>query len=318
MRQRNQGFLADLFYIATKVPWWAFVVGALATYFVLHYFASTNIAAPTHPQGMGDFVAKQLVKIFGSLAQYILPAFILAGAFVSILKRRPVTNEDKYSQTTMPRTVASNRIKREPTMPETDLYALYKSTPQTAFDERPNVWGLELLRSIDWKRFEELCADYFRICGFHAKTQSHGPDGGIDIMLYAPADASNVVNIVQCKRRDKHQVGPKAMRELLGVMTANKVARGTFITSSSFTREAREFAAANGIHVIDGEQLLKRIIERSAEEQDRLMAVATAGDYLTPTCASCGIKMIRRTTKKDKSQFWGCENYPRCNIKLTL
>ncbi len=137
-------------------------------------------------------------------------------------------------------------------------------------------------------------------------------------MLYAPADATKIVNIVQCKCWDKRQVGPKPMRELLGVMTANKVARGTFITSSSFNREAREFGAANGIHIIDGEQLLKQITERSAEEQERLMAVATAGDYLTPTCASCGTKMIRRMTKKDKSQFWGCENYPRCKMKLSV
>src|SRR4051794_33681543 len=144
MRQRNQGFLADLFYIARKVPSWAFVVGALATYFVLHYFTSTNIAAPAHPQGMGDFVAKQLVKMFPSAGQYALPAVILVGALVSVFTRRPLTNDQKYSGT-MPASVASNRTKREPTISEPDLYALYKAAPGTAFEERPKVWAIELL-----------------------------------------------------------------------------------------------------------------------------------------------------------------------------
>jgi len=41
---------------------------------------------------------------------------------------------------------------------------------------------------------------------------------------------------------------------------------------------------------------------------------ATAGDYTTPTCASCGVKMIVRTPKAGGKAFWGCVNYPRCTM----
>jgi restriction system protein len=171
------------------------------------------------------------------------------------------------------------------------------------------------MRAIDWKRFEEVCAEYFRVCGFHASTQSHGPDGGIDIKLYAPNDQRQIVNIVQCKQWSS-QVGPKLMRELLGVMTANKVPRGTFVTSSTFNDDATQFAAKNRIHLIDGKHFLKQILERTQSDQERLLKVATEGDYLTPTCPSCGIKLVTRENRKDKSKFWGCLNFPTCKFRL--
>jgi restriction system protein len=68
---------------------------------------------------------------------------------------------------------------------------------------------------MDWKRFEAVCAEYFRLCGFHATTQSHGPDGGVDIKLYTLVDTTRIVSIVQCKRWNK-MIGPKPLRELLG------------------------------------------------------------------------------------------------------
>jgi restriction system protein len=149
----------------------------------------------------------------------------------------------------------------------------------------------------------------------HAATKTHGPDGGVDVVLYEPQDKSKVMNVVQCKQW-KRQVGPKLLRELLGVMTDMKVGRGTFVTSSTFNEEARRIAAENGIHLIDGQGFLEQILKRSPEEQQRLLAVATEGDYLTPSCPSCGIKLLRRENKKDQSWFWGCANYPRCRYTL--
>jgi len=53
--------------------------------------------------------------------------------------------------------------------------------------------------------------------------------------------------------------------------------------------------------------MIKRLPKVS---QKKLMALASAGDYVTPTCPSCGIKMIRRSGRR--GEFWGCRKYPRC------
>jgi restriction system protein len=41
-----------------------------------------------------------------------------------------------------------------------------------------------------------------------------------------------------------------------------------------------------------------------------LMKLATTGDFTTPTCPSCGIKMVRRKSKEDGEESWGGLNYP--------
>ncbi|HEX5767920.1 MAG TPA: topoisomerase DNA-binding C4 zinc finger domain-containing protein [Burkholderiales bacterium] len=42
------------------------------------------------------------------------------------------------------------------------------------------------------------------------------------------------------------------------------------------------------------------------------MKLATQGDFLTPTCPSCGIKMIPRKSTAHGRTYWGCRNYPGC------
>ncbi|MEO8159486.1 MAG: topoisomerase DNA-binding C4 zinc finger domain-containing protein [Betaproteobacteria bacterium] len=68
--------------------------------------------------------------------------------------------------------------------------------------------------------------------------------------------------------------------------------------------------------MLDGPAFLKLITNRSPAEQERLLQVATQGDYLTPSCPSCGSKLVDRENKKDKSHFWACLNFPRCRYTL--
>lgn len=44
--------------------------------------------------------------------------------------------------------------------------------------------------------------------------------------------------------------------------------------------------------------------------RDDLLKFAFEGGYTTPTCASCGIRMVKRDGKR--GAFWGCLNYPKC------
>ena len=179
----------------------------------------------------------------------------------------------------------------------------------------PTELTLELLHEIEWKRFEELCAAYFSSAGFDSQTQSHGADGGIDIRLYGKGKPDQVMNIVQCKAWAK-PVGIKPMRELLGVIVASKAPRGTFVSLSGFHPDAEAFARTNRIFPMDGNALLEGMLKRPAQEQLHLLNVATEGEYMTPTCASCGVKMVQRKRKADQSAFWGCVNYPRCKTVL--
>ena len=80
--------------------------------------------------------------------------------------------------------------------------------------------------------------------------------------------------------------------------------------------EAKVVAQANRITLVDGSMLLMMIERLPEGEWQDLLAFATAGDYATPTCPSCGIKMRAVQGKGGRPDFWGCHHYPRCRQVL--
>lgn len=185
---------------------------------------------------------------------------------------------------------------------------LLTSVPEEIDSVAIPTWNIGSLRSLEWKRFELLCAKYYEAAGFKAATIAAGADGGIDIKLFK-IDPHHPIAIVQCKAWNK-AVGVKEIRELLGVMAHEKVARGIFITNGSYTADALAFGASNPIQLLDGSAFLRKILDLDTDAQNQLRDFAFEGDYQTPTCASCGIKLVKR------KNFWGCTNYPRCRTQI--
>ena len=97
-------------------------------------------------------------------------------------------------------------------------------------------------------------------------------------------------------------------------MAHEKVDRGYFCATGEFSQEAIAFAASNPIKLISGRDLLEAIAQMPEQIRRDLLAVSTTGDYTTPTCASCGIKLVERTISGRAA--WGCLNYPRCRMKI--
>ncbi len=195
----------------------------------------------------------------------------------------------------------------------TEMQASSATVPLPA--NPPTAWTLEALHELEWKRFELLCAKYYEAVGFRSRTIRCGADGGIDVKLYRQ-DPDKPLAIVQCKAWNSAPVGVSLVRELLGVMAHEKVGRGVFITTSTYTKDALSFGEANPIQLLDGVAFLKKIRELPPERQEVLLKFAFEGDYRTPTCPSCGVKMLPREGKK--GAFWGCRNYPKCHSKFWI
>jgi restriction system protein len=169
-------------------------------------------------------------------------------------------------------------------------------------------WSPELLKQLEWRRFEELCAAYYEALGFAANLSAPGADGAIDIVLQAKGSTL----IARCKAWDAYRVGGKAVRELRSAMTAAKIDEGVLLTSGRFTQEAVNLASKEGIQTIDGTALLEKMAALPPEKGAALLKFATQGDFLTPTCPVCSIKMTSRKSTKEGRKFWGCRNYPAC------
>src|SRR2546423_10666296 len=172
-------------------------------------------------------------------------------------------------------------------------------------------WSALLLKQLEWRRFEELCVAYFQALGFQATVVKAGAQGGVDIHLVADG-AEQASIVVQCKAWDAYRVGIKAARELRSAMSAAGLAEGVLVTSGRFTQEAVDYARKENIHLVDGADLLAKMATLAPEKAAALLKFATQGDFLTPTCPSCSLKMISRKSTNAGRKFCGCRNYPRC------
>ena len=176
-------------------------------------------------------------------------------------------------------------------------------------------WTPQLLKELEWRRFEELCAAYYETLGFRTDPAPSAAGGGA-IGLYAQ-DAERASIVVQCEPWNAYRVGIKSVRGLAGLMASANVAEGVLVTSGKFTQEARTFAGKQKIDLIDGDELLARIAALPPEKALELLKLATQGDFTTPTCPSCAVKMIRRKSTTRGRPYWGCRNYPGCKQTFT-
>ena len=187
--------------------------------------------------------------------------------------------------------------------------ALLQAAARAKFDSRK--WTPELLKQLEWRRFEEVCVAYYQAMGFTTNIESIGGDGGVDIVLNAPP--SELPHCVaRCKAWDAYRVGTKTVKELRVSANNARIPNAVLLTSGRFTQEALDLAAKEKIEMIDGADLLERLAALPPEQSLALLKFATAGDFLTPTCPRCSVKMIARQSTKGGRKFWGCRNYPQC------
>ena len=116
---------------------------------------------------------------------------------------------------------------------------------------------LEVLKEMEPPAFERLCQRILRENGF-TKVQVTGRsgDGGIDGIGILRINLLSFHVSFQCKRY-KDSVGAGAIRDFRGAMVG-RGDKGLFITTGSYTTDARKEASRDGapaIDLIDGEEL---------------------------------------------------------------
>ena len=118
---------------------------------------------------------------------------------------------------------------------------------------------LELLLTLPPSGFERLAQRILREAGFtQVAVTGQSGDGGID--GYGTLQINQLLSfkvLFQCKRYTK-SVSPSEVRDFRGAM-AGRADKGIFITTGTFTAEARRESTRDGvppIELIDGERLI--------------------------------------------------------------
>ena len=275
MSRKKTSAFEDLVEITAKLPWQAGIALAVIAYVVLHYFATRAPLSfnPVELKAAGKSVADSMTHGIGTM---------IAGVFQYVL---PIFF------------LAGSFFSFSRRRRQGELHG------QVASDPAANA-----LEKMTWREFEGLAAESFRKQGYRVVERGgDGPDGGVDLELHMGSDKY----LVQCKQWKVSKVGVATVRELYGVMAAERAVGGFVVASGAFTDDAKEFAEGRSIKLVDARRLRAMIGSAVVQKEP----VAQSAGSVAPACPKCGSSMVERTAKSGSNAgkaFWGCSRFPAC------
>ena len=147
--------------------------------------------------------------------------------------------------------------------PEENLKAAYETIQTYLANEI-----LEQIRKRSAEFFERLVVDVLVGMGYGGSWEEAGKavggsgDGGIDGIINEDRLGLDVI-YVQAKRWTDTVVGSPEIHKFVGALAGQRAAKGVFITTSTFTQDARDFVKSIGTRIIliDGRQLADFMID---------------------------------------------------------
>ena len=145
---------------------------------------------------------------------------------------------------------------------------------------------IEAVLSLSPARFERLVVDLLIAMGYGGGDLERGlqtnlsADGGIDGIINEDELGLDAV-YVQAKRYDpNNKVGRPALNAFVGSLTGEGANKGVFVTTSGFSREAREYVSRvqQRIVLIDGDRLARLMIQHEVGVRARKAYVLRSVD----------------------------------------
>jgi restriction endonuclease Mrr len=133
---------------------------------------------------------------------------------------------------------------------------------------------LELLRLnllyMDGREFEIFCSKLFELLGYKVELTKTTNDGGKDIVL---KDKNKELIYVECKRYDEYiKIGRPMLQKLAGSMFSDGVRKGIFITTSSYNKNAMEYAKKTRLELWDMTDIINLIVKLNQEKVPNLIS----------------------------------------------
>jgi len=162
------------------------------------------------------------------------------------------------------------------------------------------------LNTLGGHEFEDLTEQLLVKMGFATEGRKPSADGGIDMVAVSNQAFVGGRYIVQCKRYN-HPVSSPIIRDLYGVVMAERANKGILITNSTFTTDAVEFARDKPIELIDGSTLVGLL--------EKYTLLPTTGAGLTPVQTAS--LMLRNEITGLADKFLGQLNEIDSSLVLT-
>ena len=172
--------------------------------------------------------------------------------------------------------VEFQNAKRESTAPEVIEEDSNGRTPEeiieSGYEQVRAALGQELLakvQGLSWMDFERLVVQLLVRMGYGGSVKdagralTKGGDEGIDGTIKEDKLGLDIIYIQAKKWQTGNTVGRPEIQKFVGALAGQGAKKGIFITTSSFSKEAREYVPRNEtkIVLIDGEELTQLMID---------------------------------------------------------
>ncbi|MBV6752272.1 restriction endonuclease [Pseudomonas chlororaphis] len=279
-RRTKTSLFDDLFFIASKLPWWASAAIAVGIYFYLHSVAIAPAAVSPDINQLSTTVLQTIFKVAASFGQYLLPLIFASGMVASLLARKK--RRDLLESIAKP--------------------------------------GGNTLEGISWQQFERLVGETFRRQGFTVQeNDTGGPDGGIDLILRKEGERY-LVQCKQWRAMKvsvsiiRELYGVMAAE---GAVGGYVITSGRFTEEAKAFATGRNVQLIDGSELnrwIAASQR-NRPASSSLMPEPATRVEPTLEASPDPACPKCQAPMVMRTAKQglnSGNRFWGCSRYPQC------
>lgn len=283
-RSSRTSAASDFVDLISRLPWWACIAVAVASYLVLHPIATSPLPAPALGAPPGAQILPALWRGVASGAQYLVPILCIAAAIMSALRRRKSRElADRVRQSAAP----------------------------------------AALNEMSWQQFELLVGELFRRRGFRVQgNTSAGPDDGVDLVLHK-ATEKYLVQCKQWRANRVGVEVVRELYGLMAAQGAAGgfvVTSGRFSDEARRFADGRNLELLDGdvLHTALRAQAappLAGTASRPPAAASSAEPAPSVNTTVTPSCPSCGGPMVSRLAKRGQgagTSFWGCASYPRC------
>lgn len=277
-RKSKQSPFEDLIDIAAMLPWWVGALLALIAYFVLHHYATAEIAPSTSVAQLGANVAHQIGKTLAMFGQYILPFAFVIGAGISAY--------GKHKRASL-------------------LTVVQEGTSPL------------VLNGMSWQEFEMLVGEAYRRKGYAvSETGGGGADGGVDLVLKKDGE-KYLVQCKQWRAFKVGVTTIRELYGVMaagGAAGGFVVTSGVFTQEAKSFAEGRNIDLIDGSELtamIKKTQQQSLVTAATTQPSPQISPAVTDNQI----CPKCGSTMVKRTAKHGANvgqMFWGCDNFPQC------
>jgi restriction system protein len=172
---------------------------------------------------------------------------------------------------------------------------------------KSKIQDVDTMTGVEFEYFLKLI---FTQKGYKVQTTKVTGDYGADLVM----TVGDKRIVVQAKRYSK-RVGIKAVQEVVSSIAFYKATEGWAVTNNEFTDAAVQLAKANGIKLIERNELI-HMISHLDETQTIKSVQQTKEMTYSKLCPKCGSDVVLR--RGSKGEFYGCSSFPKCRYTINV